>query len=78
MKYMASTSPTMMNMMVNKPALGFWLTGNTGDGLATGQAVADGGADSTAAEGKPATDHGAGKLYRLVEVICHWGYLLPF
>jgi len=53
------------------------LAGDAGDRLAAGQTVADGRADRAAAEGKSATDHGAGKLDRLVEVICHWVYLLP-
>jgi hypothetical protein len=54
------------------------LAGDAGDRLAAGQTVADGRADSATAEGKSAADHGAGKLDRLVEVICHWVYLLPF
>ncbi len=78
MKYMASTRPDDDEHDREQPALGFWLAGDAGDRLAAGQAVADGGADGAAAEGEPAADHGAGKLDRLVEVICHWVYLLPF
>jgi hypothetical protein len=54
------------------------LPGDARDRLAAGQTVADGRADSATAEGKSAADHGAGKLDRLVEVLCHWVYLLPF
>ena len=66
----------MMNMIVNsRPCASGWRA--TPAMLATGQAVADRCADRASAEGKSAADHGAGKLDRLVEVICHWVYLLP-
>src|ERR1700722_10089243 len=45
-----------------EPALHFRLPGDAGDGLASGQAVTDSGADGTAAEGEPAAREGAGQL----------------
>ena len=43
-------------------ALDLGLAGDAGDGLATGQAVTDGGADGPASERQAAADEGAGQL----------------
>ena len=62
MKYMASTRPTVRNMYGGQSASGLGLTGHAGDGLAAGQAVADGRADGAAAHEQAAADHCARQL----------------
>ena len=55
-----------------QPALDLGLTGDAGDGLATGQAVTDGGADGATAEGETAAGEGAGQLDGLLRVLAMW------
>jgi hypothetical protein len=43
------------------------LTGNAGDGLATGKTVPDSRADGSAAHQQAATDHGAGEADCVIE-----------
>src|ERR1700722_10656696 len=45
-----------------QPPLGLGLAGHAGDGLASGEAVADGRTDGAAAERQATPDHGAGPL----------------
>ena len=70
MKYMASHQAHGEEHDGEQASLRLGLTGHTGDGLATGQAVTDGGANSAASQGQAAADHGAGQSSRPPPLWC--------